>query len=67
MIAPCKDCEKRHINCHSECPEYKLWKIYEAEEKRKIKKLKGELYCSRRIHGMSRTEYLARKGIGKLK
>lgn len=67
MIAPCKDCKERHINCHSECLEYKLWKIYEAEEKKRLKKLKVELYDSRRIHGMSRLEYLARKGIGKLK
>ena len=20
--APCKDCERRHLGCHSECPEY---------------------------------------------
>ena len=25
-IAPCKDCQKRHFNCHSMCVEYKAWK-----------------------------------------
>ena len=22
MVAPCKDCEKRHLGCHSSCEEY---------------------------------------------
>ena len=31
MLAPCKDCEKRHYNCHSECEDYKVF-----DEKRKF-------------------------------
>ena len=23
---PCKDCQKRHFNCHSMCRDYKDWK-----------------------------------------
>ena len=24
--APCKDCEKRYVGCHSDCIDYKDWK-----------------------------------------
>ena len=30
-IPPCKDCEDRHIGCHSKCKQYKAF----AEENRK--------------------------------
>lgn len=30
MKAPCKDCEKRHPNCHSECEAYQA---YDRENK----------------------------------
>ena len=23
--SPCKDCDKRHENCHSKCKAYKTW------------------------------------------
>lgn len=26
MVAPCKDCMKRKISCHSSCKQYKDWK-----------------------------------------
>ena len=32
----CKDCDKRHINCHSTCEEYKAYKA-ECEIKQIIK------------------------------
>jgi len=25
IVAPCKDCTKRHISCHSTCEDYKNW------------------------------------------
>lgn len=36
MQAPCKDCENRHPNCHSECEAYQaFWRANrEANEKR---------------------------------
>ncbi len=24
--APCKDCERRYVSCHSDCDDYKNWK-----------------------------------------
>lgn len=40
---PCKDCEKRHVGCHSSCEDYKMYhdenvKLQEqrAEFRRKI-------------------------------
>lgn len=32
-ISPCKNCEKRHIKCHSDCEEYKAWVEEERAEK----------------------------------
>ena len=26
MMAPCKDCEDRHIACHANCEKYMVWK-----------------------------------------
>lgn len=28
---PCKDCQKRHFNCHSLCRDYQGWKKERAE------------------------------------
>ena len=38
MIAPCKDCEKRVVGCHSSCEEYKKFREFrnELNEKRHI-------------------------------
>ena len=34
-IAPCKDCESRHAECHATCQLYKDWKgEYETEKKK---------------------------------
>lgn len=36
MTAPCKDCDKRHSGCHSQCEKYRDWrkKMDDAMEKR---------------------------------
>jgi hypothetical protein len=36
MLAPCKDCQERHIGCHAECERYIKFKEESAEiEKRR--------------------------------
>ena len=36
--APCKDCKKRHLKCHSDCIDYALFKKeLENEKKEKMK------------------------------
>ena len=37
MKSPCYKCQKRHINCHSECEKYKEYSV-KNEEKRELKK-----------------------------
>lgn len=42
MQVPCyvngKDCEKRHPNCHSECPDYQaFWKAKREENARQLR------------------------------
>lgn len=39
MQSPCKDCEDRHRNCHSDCNEYKA---YQAENLRRNEKIRRE-------------------------
>lgn len=36
MHSPCKDCENRHVGCHSVCPKYREFnqKCIEVREKR---------------------------------
>lgn len=34
-IAPCKDCESRHAECHATCQLYKDWKGEHEKEKEK--------------------------------
>lgn len=36
----CKGCEKRHLNCHSTCEEYKEWKRKNDERNDQIRKAK---------------------------
>lgn len=43
MKAPCRDCDRRHIGCHTICTEYKAWrreqdKIIEAKAKEEAAK-----------------------------
>lgn len=44
-MAPCKDCQKRTINCHSVCEEYKQFKLERAAIL-KAKSLDNERYAS---------------------
>lgn len=34
---PCKDCEERFINCHSQCPKWNKWKQEETQKRAKLK------------------------------
>ena len=43
--APCKDCEFRSMNCHSQCDIYKSWRSdrnRKLEEEREQKKVRNE-------------------------
>lgn len=44
MIAPCKDCEKRHFKCHADCERYKLY-VEECRERRKERRENSEFVC----------------------
>lgn len=41
MSSPCKDCQKRHLNCHSTCPGYLEYKKTREE----IYKKRAEAYA----------------------
>ena len=45
--APCKDCVRRHLGCHSECEDYRKMKEEREEMRKKIRTdndFKGVLY-----------------------
>lgn len=45
----CKDCEKRHINCHSTCEDYKAYKDkLNAERSERCKACRDERYFKER-------------------
>ena len=44
MIAPCKDCEKRHFKCHAECEDYKAF-VEECRERRAKRKKEADFVC----------------------
>lgn len=35
MTAPCKDCQRRTMKCHTECAEYKKYKAKMAEAQKR--------------------------------
>jgi len=41
IIAPCKDCTKRHESCHSTCEDYKNWKTELDIQKRNVSRLRS--------------------------
>lgn len=43
--APCKDCEKRKLLCHSVCPEYKTFKD-EVEKFNEVKRKESDKHNS---------------------
>ena len=53
--APCRDCKKRHMGCHSECEEYKRFDE-ECEQRRRQRALQGETldYVKERCHEVKR-------------
>lgn len=39
--SPCKpDCPKRNAECHSNCPDYKKWRVEKDADNEKINKIK---------------------------
>ena len=40
IIAPCKDCEKRHPGCHDHCEKFISWKAKSEERRSGIQKEK---------------------------
>lgn len=47
-VAPCKDCEKRVVGCHSSCEDFVQWEQEHREEKERLREAK-----------MKSSEYLA--------
>lgn len=39
-IAPCKDCQRRYIACHTDCHEYHDWLAVRADDKAKAQQAK---------------------------
>lgn len=56
-IKPCLGCEKRHVNCHSDCPDYKEYRDEMDERNETIRKKKAEesLIIDTRIKAMRKT------------
>jgi len=46
MFAPCKNCEKKFIGCHSTCEDYKEFCRQNAALKKKIREAKDQYYGS---------------------
>ena len=62
MIFCCKDCEKRHLGCHSDCPDYLADKARHDELKAKIDRERAldSGMCGARlraIHAANRRRY----------
>ena len=49
---PCKDCESRHIGCHSICDKYKNWKDKRTKELKEAKPIpcRASLYDQQTSH-----------------
>jgi hypothetical protein len=58
MNAPCKDCEKRHLGCHSKCEEYQAFVKYSrAKYEANLKERESYAYTyEERVKRIRRTE-----------
>ena len=59
MLSPCKDCEKRHMNCHAQCKEYQAYNeenIKRREENRRDIESRSYRYDSR-IKNLKKTKW----------
>jgi len=54
--APCKDCEKRHVGCHSDCNNYKKFREYMDDKNDKIRKEKTYMVTQ------TKKKYLEKRG-----
>lgn len=55
MKAPCKDCMKREIGCHSNCDKYKNWKSKQKSRDEEEVEYTGYLEgAMKRMKGSSR-------------
>lgn len=53
---PCKDCEKRHVGCHSDCNNYKKFREYMNDKNDKIRKEKTYMVTQ------TKKKYLEKRG-----
>ena len=37
---PCRDCTRRKIGCHGECPEWREWEAAHVERREELRKLR---------------------------
>lgn len=58
--APCKNCEERHIGCHSECSSYKEFRS-SVDELRAKKREEAERNLRSRSKAHSRAKYYKQK------
>ena len=62
-LSPCKDCEKRYVGCHSECEQYKEFRVARDEfKKEKEQRNIMTYYVEGRITQLSK-KYHHRGGI----
>ena len=40
--SPCFQCETRYLNCHTQCPKYKIYKVLQEKKTEKIKQQQKE-------------------------
>ena len=43
IVAPCKDCERRHVGCHSECDDYDKYIKIKKERSAQIRKNRNDI------------------------
>lgn len=50
---PCKGCTKRYLNCHSNCKEYKIFRITNECDKRKKREIYKNDYYIQMVEKMT--------------
>ena len=48
-ICPCKDCENRHLRCHTECQQYIDWDKVNSKLREQESQLRAERYKPHKI------------------
>ena len=61
MDCPCRNCNDRHVSCHSDCDKYIEWRTQLNAVNEQVRRARGAFYMCEKVHNESVRRALKRK------